>query len=62
MSGETWQELEWGKLGLECESSLGHFPLQSGEPFKGLHQEGNARCLERKKTKTKTIMAIWVIN
>lgn len=49
MSGGTWKELEWGKLGLECESSLGHFPLQSGEPFKGLHQEGNARCLEKKQ-------------
>lgn len=25
VSGEKWQELEWGNLGLECESSLAIF-------------------------------------
>lgn len=34
VSGEKWQELEWGNLGLECESSLGHFPLESGNHSK----------------------------
>ena len=42
MSGGEGQELGWGKLEIECDRVL----------IKGLIQEGDARCLER-KVKTK---------
>ena len=48
VSGGKGQELGWGKLEIECDRVL----------IKGLIQEGDARCLERK---VKTVTAIWVI-